>query len=174
MALIGGNGRIVAYTKDSTKFGEKVSDILDSKQIANMANLKRGEVTYTVDKNQGRIELYLPFGIGQTDARWTLMLQLPLDAVMADLQKLQADLNTQRKSDTFGMAMVGLLIAGIGFLGDLLVGHGYRSPLKQMVADVDDIAQGELLTRRLTSDRADELGLIAKGFNTFLAKSARR
>ena len=71
MALIGGNGRIVAYTKDSTKFGEKVSDILDSKQIANMANLKRGEVTYTVDKNQGRIELYLPFGIGQTDARWT-------------------------------------------------------------------------------------------------------
>ncbi len=87
MALIGGNGRIVAYTNDPSKFGEKVSDILDSKQIANMANLKRGEVTYTVDKAQGRIELYLPFGIGQTDARWTLMLQLPLNAVMADLQK---------------------------------------------------------------------------------------
>ncbi|PTT97790.1 methyl-accepting chemotaxis protein, partial [Pseudomonas sp. HMWF031] len=171
MALIGGNGRIVAYTKDPSKFGEKVSDILDSKQIANMANLKRGEVTYTVDKAQGRIELYLPFGIGQTDARWTLMLQLPLDAVMADLQKLQADLNTQRKSDTFGMAMVGLLIAGIGLLVIWLVGHGIARPLKQMVAMLDDIAQGEGdLTRRLTSDRADELGLIAKGFNTFLAK----
>ncbi|BFT59497.1 methyl-accepting chemotaxis protein [Pseudomonas moorei] len=171
MALIGGNGRIVAYTKDPSKFGEKVSDILDSKQIANMANLKRGEVTYTVDKAQGRIELYLPFGIGQTDARWTLMLQLPLDAVMADLQKLQADLNTQRKSDTFGMAMVGLLIAGIGLLVIWLVGHGIARPLKQMVAMLDDIAQGEGdLTRRLTSDRADELGSIAKGFNTFLAK----
>ncbi|WP_407047271.1 HAMP domain-containing protein [Pseudomonas protegens] len=36
---------------------------------------------------------------------------------------------------------------------------------------LDDIAQGEGdLTRRLTSDRADELGSIAKGFNTFLAK----
>ncbi|MBV6823911.1 methyl-accepting chemotaxis protein [Pseudomonas sp. PD9R] len=171
MALIGGNGRIVAYTKDPSKFGEKVSDILDSKQIANMANLKRGEVTYTVDKAQGRIELYLPFGIGQTDARWTLMLQLPLNAVMADLQKLQADLNTQRKSDTFGMAMVGLLIAGIGLLVIWLVGHGIARPLKQMVAMLDDIAQGEGdLTRRLTSDRADELGSIAKGFNTFLAK----
>ncbi|KAB0499463.1 methyl-accepting chemotaxis protein [Pseudomonas sp. MWU12-2312b] len=171
MTLIGGNGRIVAYTKDPSKFGEKVSDILDSKQIANMANLKRGEVTYTVDKAQGRIELYLPFGIGQTDARWTLMLQLPLDAVMADLQKLQADLNTQRKSDTFGMAMVGLLIAGIGLLVIWLVGHGIARPLKQMVAMLDDIAQGEGdLTRRLTSDRADELGSIAKGFNTFLAK----
>nr|WP_223461166.1 methyl-accepting chemotaxis protein [Pseudomonas sp. A-R-26] len=171
MALIGGNGRIVAYTKDPSKFGEKVSDILDSKQIANMANLKRGEVTYTVDKAQGRIELYLPFGIGQTDARWTLMLQLPLNAVMADLQKLQADLNAQRKSDTFGMAMVGLVIAGIGLLVIWLVGHGIARPLKQMVAMLDDIAQGEGdLTRRLSSDRADELGSIAKGFNTFLAK----
>ncbi|RON14467.1 chemotaxis protein [Pseudomonas frederiksbergensis] len=171
MALIGGNGRIVAYTKDPSKFGEKVSDILDSKQIANMANLKRGEVTYSVDKAQGRIELYLPFGIGQTDARWTLMLQLPLNAVMADLQKLQGDLDAQRKSDTFGMAMVGLLIAGIGLLVIWLVGHGIARPLKQMVAMLDDIAQGEGdLTRRLTSDRADELGSIAKGFNTFLAK----
>lgn len=171
MALIGSNGRIVAYTKDPSKFGEKVSDILDSQQIANMANLKRGEVTYTVDKAQGRIELYLPFGIGQTDARWTLMLQLPLNAVMADLQKLQADLDTQRKSDTFGMAMVGLLIAGIGLLVIWLVGHGIARPLKQMVAMLDDIAKGEGdLTRRLTSDRADELGSIAKGFNTFLAK----
>ncbi|CAH0227999.1 methyl-accepting chemotaxis protein [Pseudomonas sp. KD5] len=171
MALIGGNGRIVAYTKDPSKFGEKVSDILDSKQIANMANLKRGEVTYTVDKAQGRIELYLPFGIGQTDARWTLMLQLPLNAVMADLQKLQGDLDAQRKSDTFGMAMVGLLIAGIGLLVIWLVGHGIARPLKQMVTMLDDIAQGEGdLTRRLTSDRSDELGSIAKGFNTFLAK----
>ncbi|MEO4013878.1 methyl-accepting chemotaxis protein [Pseudomonas sp. P2663] len=171
MALIGGNSRIVAYTKDPSKFGEKVSDILDSQQIANMANLKRGEVTYTVDKAQGRIELYLPFGIGQTDARWTLMLQLPLNAVMADLQKLQGDLDAQRKSDTFGMAMVGLLIAGIGLLVIWLVGHGIARPLKQMVAMLDDIAQGEGdLTRRLTSDRADELGSIAKGFNTFLAK----
>ena len=171
MVLIGGNGRIVAYTKDTSKFGEKVSDILDAEQIANMANLKRGEVTYSVNKDKGRIELYLPFGIGQTDARWTLMLQLPLNAVMADLQTLQADLDAQRKSDTFGMAMVGLIIAAIGLLVIWLVGHGIARPLKQMVAMLDDIAKGEGdLTRRLSSDRSDELGSIAKGFNTFLAK----
>lgn len=171
MALIGGNGRIVAYTQDPSKFGEKVSDILDAEQIANMANLKRGEVTYSVNKDKGRIELYLPFGIGQTDARWTLMLQLPLNAVMADLQKLQADLDAQRKSDTFGMAMVGLIIAAMGLLVIWLVGHGIARPLKQMVAMLDDIAKGEGdLTRRLSSDRSDELGSIAKGFNTFLAK----
>ncbi|AJO80556.1 chemotaxis protein [Pseudomonas sp. MRSN 12121] len=171
MALIGGNGRLVAYTKDPSKFGEKVSDILDSEEVAKLGSLKRDEVNYSVDQSKGRIELYLPFGIGQTDARWTLMLQLPLDAVMADLQKLQGDLADQRKADAFGMAMVGLIIAGLGLLVIWLVGHGIARPLKQMVAMLDDIAQGEGdLTRRLSSDRADELGSIAKGFNTFLAK----
>jgi len=171
MALIGGNGRLVAYTKDSSKFGEKVSDVLTSDAVAKLSSLKRGEVTYDVDQANGNIKLYLPFGIGQTDAHWTLMLQLPLSAVMADLNKLQSDLAEQRQADTFGMAMVGLLIAGLGLLVIWLVGHGIARPLRQMVAMLDDIAQGEGdLTRRLTSDRADELGSIAKGFNTFLAK----
>ncbi|ROM18927.1 chemotaxis protein [Pseudomonas protegens] len=171
MALIGGNGRLVAYTKDSSKFGEKVSDVLSSDALTKLSSLKRGEVTYDVDQANGTISLYLPFGIGQTDAHWTLMLQLPLSAVMADLDKLQGDLAEQRKADTFGMAMVGLVIAGLGLLVIWLVGHGIARPLRQMVAMLDDIAQGEGdLTRRLTSDRADELGSIAKGFNTFLAK----
>ncbi|WOE78573.1 methyl-accepting chemotaxis protein [Pseudomonas protegens] len=171
MALIGGNGRLVAYTKDSSKFGEKVSDVLRQDTVARLSNLKRDEVTYNVDQANGQIALYLPFGIGQTDANWTLLLQLPLGAVMADLDKLQGDLAEQRKADTFGMAMVGLVIAGLGLLVIWLVGHGIARPLRQMVAMLDDIARGEGdLTRRLTSDRADELGSIAKGFNTFLAK----
>lgn len=171
MALIGGNGRLVAYTRDSGKFGEPVSSILQGDKLARLNHLKRGEVAYSVDQAGNEIEVYLPFGIGQTDAQWTLMLHLPLDAVMADLQKLQNDLAAQRQADTFGMAMVGLLVAGIGLLVIWLVGRGIARPLKQMVAMLDDIAQGEGdLTRRLSSDRVDELGSIAKGFNTFLAK----
>ncbi|KPA97311.1 methyl-accepting chemotaxis protein [Pseudomonas asplenii] len=171
MALVGTNGRLVAYTKDPSKFGEKVSDILDADKVATMGKLNRGEVTYNVDKSKGLIELYLPFGIGQSDARWTLMMQLPLNAVMADLQKLQGELDEQRKADVFGMAVVGLVIAALGLLVIWLVGHGIARPLRQMVAMLDDIAQGEGdLTRRLSSDRADELGSIAKGFNTFLIK----
>ena len=171
MALIGGNARLVAYTRDPGKFGEKVSDVLNSDTVAKLSSLKRGEVTYDIDQANGKIALYLPFGIGQTDAQWTLMLQLPLGAVMADLDKLQGDLAEQRQADTFGMAMVGLVIAGVGLLVIWLVGHGIARPLRQMVAMLDDIAQGEGdLTRRLSSDRADELGSIAKGFNTFLAK----
>jgi methyl-accepting chemotaxis protein len=171
MALLSSNNRLVAFTKDPSKLGEKASDLLDANELDNLSKLSVGQVRYDVDEAHGHIEVYMPFGIGETQARWTLMLQLPLDAVMAELQALQKDLDAQRQTDIFGMAMVGLVIAGIGLLVIWLVAHGIARPLKQMVAMLDDIAQGEGdLTRRLVSNRADELGAIAKGFNTFLSK----
>ena len=171
LALIATNGRLVAYTKDPSKLGEKATDILDANEVANLGNIVKGEVRYDIDQEHGHIELYMPFGIGDTDARWTLMIRVPVNAVMADLQKLQADLAHQRDTDIFGMTMVGLLIAALGLLIVWFVGRGIARPLKQMVAMLDDIAKGEGdLTRRLSTDRADELGSIALGFNTFLGK----
>ncbi|WP_320077452.1 methyl-accepting chemotaxis protein, partial [Klebsiella pneumoniae] len=69
-------------------------------------------------------------------------------------------------------AIVATLIAVVGIM--LLLGMLIRvlmQPLTDMGRAMQDIAQGEGdLTRRLSSERADELGSIAKGFNTFLGK----
>ncbi len=171
MALISTNGRLVAYTKDPSKLGESASSVLDANEVANLAKLTLDQPLTSVDKEHGHIELFLPFTIADSGARWTLMLQLPQEAVLGDLNQLQSDLKAQRDSDTLGMTLVGLLIAAIGLAVIWLVGHGIARPLRQLVGMLDDIAQGEGdLTRRLTSDRADELGSIAKGFNTFLVK----
>jgi methyl-accepting chemotaxis protein len=99
------------------------------------------------------------------------MLVLPQKAVLADLYQLQGDLASQRDADTLGMALVGLLIAGLGLLVIWFVGYGIARPLRQMVGMLDDIAKGDGdLTVRLQVDRKDELGQIAAGFNAFLAK----
>ncbi len=171
LALVSGNGRLVAFTKDPGKFGEKASDVLDASVASTLNQLSGENLHYEVNAKAGRIELYLPFKIGNTDARWTLLLELPLSAVMADVNRLQDELSAQRSTDLTGMTLVGLGIAALGLLVIWLLAHGIARPLRQMVAMLDDIAQGEGdLTRRLSSDRADELGSIAKGFNTFLAK----
>ncbi|WP_295471471.1 methyl-accepting chemotaxis protein [uncultured Pseudomonas sp.] len=171
IALIASNGGLVAYTKDKSKLGQKASSLFDANEIANLAKLSNDQVSYDLDEEHGHIEVYMPFTLGSTSARWTLMMQLPLSAVMADQEKLQNDLQAQRRSDILGMSLVGLLIAAIGLLVIWLAARGIARPLKQMVAMLDDIAQGEGdLTRRLHSDRADELGKIATGFNTFLGK----
>jgi len=171
IALIANNGRLVAYTKDVAKLGEPADGVLGASAVSNLQKLSSDQPLYEVDEELGQIQLFLPFGIADTGARWTLMLQLPLETVMADLRQLESDLSAQRDADIFGMALVGLLAAGLGLLVIWLVGYGIARPLRQMVSMLDDIAQGEGdLTRRLSTDRADELSLIANGFNTFLNK----
>ncbi|MCE1114769.1 methyl-accepting chemotaxis protein [Pseudomonas sp. NMI795_08] len=171
LALVSSNGRLVAYTRDPAKFGEKASDVLASEEAATLNSLSGEALHYEVNTSKDRIELYLPFKVASTDARWTLLLELPLSTVMADVNQLQKDLAEQRRTDIAGMTVVGLGIAALGLLVIWLLAHGIARPLRQMVAMLDDIAQGEGdLTRRLQSDRADELGAIAKGFNTFLVK----
>ena len=175
MALIASNGRLVASTKAPDKLGSPATELLDANEVANLQSMTAGQVIYDIDEQEdpskNHIELFLSFNIGDSDTRWVLMLVLPVNTVMADLQSMQADLHAQGEADTLGMALVGLLIAAIGLLVVWFVGYGIARPLKQMVAMLDDIAKGEGdLTRRLTTDRADELGMIALGFNTFLSK----
>ncbi|MHC5350559.1 methyl-accepting chemotaxis protein [Metapseudomonas furukawaii] len=171
MALVASNGRLVAYTRDASKLGEPAASVLDSETVAQIARQPAGEPFFKLNAQQESIELLLPFGIADTGARWTLVLQLPQAVVLKDLKSLQRDLSAQRDADIFGMTLVGLLVAGLGLVVIGFVGYGIARPLRQMVSMLDDIAKGDGdLTQRLHNERADEMGAIASGFNTFLGK----
>ncbi len=171
LALIASNHRLVAYSKDSSKLGEEAAKVFDASTLDSLRGLSGDQPAYHIDQARQRIELMLPFGIGDTDARWVLLIQLPVEAAMKELAQLQADLHAQRDADIFGMTLVGLLIAGLGLLVIWFVGYGIARPLRQMVGMLDDIAKGDGdLTQRLHNSRADEMGAIAGGFNTFLGK----
>ncbi|WP_028629950.1 methyl-accepting chemotaxis protein [Metapseudomonas resinovorans] len=171
MALIASNNRLVAYSRDSAKLGEEAAKVFDTSTMDSLRGFSGNQPSYRIDQASQRIELMVPFGIGDTDARWVLLIQLPVQAVMKELSQLQGDLAAQRDADIFGMTLVGLLIAGLGLLVIWFVGYGIARPLRQMVGMLDDIAKGDGdLTQRLHNNRADEMGAIAGGFNTFLGK----
>lgn len=165
MAIVSTNGSLVAYTADSSKVGERASKHIQSDSLGADRN------SYHIDQQEGVIELILPFAISDTSAKWKLAIQIPLNVALRDAMKLQGELKGLRDSNVFGMAMVGLAIAGLGLLVLWFVSMGIARPLKQMVVMLDDIARGDGdLTKRLNVDRADELGTIARNFNLFLTK----
>ena len=171
MILLSSKNRLIAYTRDAKKLGEAADAVLDANEQKNLTRLNGTTPLIDVDQAGDHIELYLPFDVAGSSTRWTLVLRLPLSVVMAQLQALQGELEEQGQANTLGMTLVGLAIAAIGLLVIWLVGYGIAKPLKEMVHMLDDIAKGEGdLTHRLAVDRADELGSIASGFNTFLAK----
>ncbi len=171
LLLLSSNQRLVADTANPNMLGEPASKVLDAHDIEGLNSLRGEQPSVGIDTEEGHIEVMLPFPIGASGTHWTLLIKLPLSAVLGDLNKLQSDLQEQGSTDTFGMLMVGLLIAAIGLLVAWFVGFSIARPLRQMVSMLDDIAKGEGdLTRRLDVERSDELGHIAAGFNTFLSK----
>jgi len=171
LALIASNGTLIAATQDATLIGQPASKAIDAELLSQLKQSSNEQPINKLDEERQLLQLLLPFQVAGTSTRWTLAIVLPTSAVFADLNELQAGLTEQAEADTLGMALVGLLVAGIGMLVIWFVGYGIARPLRQMVVMLDDIAQGDGdLTRRLDVNRSDELGDIARGFNTFLGK----
>ena len=171
LALIAANGTLIAATEDATLVGQPAAKVLDADLLDRLKQSTGTEPILKRDEEQNLYQLLLPFQVAGTSTRWALAIELPAKAVLAELHKLQDDLAVQANEDTFGMALIGLLVAAFGLLVIWFVGYGIARPLKEMAAMLDDIAKGDGdLTVRLQVDRADELGQIAGGFNTFLNK----
>ena len=171
LALIAANGTLIAATEDATLVGQPAAKVLDAELLDRLKQSTGTEPILKRDEEQNLYQLLLPFQVAGTSTRWALAIELPAKAVLAELHQLQDDLAVQANEDTFGMALIGLLVAAFGLLVIWFVGYGIARPLKEMAAMLDDIAKGDGdLTVRLQVDRADELGQIAGGFNTFLNK----
>ena len=171
MALIASNGRLVAYTCDDSKLGEPAGSVPTATKWDNLKNLTVDQPLYDIDAEHGHIELFLPFTIADKRRALDPHAADSQAAVFGELQQLQGELSDQRQQDILGMSLAGLVVAALGPLVVWLVGYGIARPLRQLVGMLDDIAQGEATSPAAwSSERADELGSIAKGFNTFLGK----
>jgi len=169
-ALVSDKGRLVAYTGTDARPGDRADTVLDQHELANMASLG-DEPIYDIDEEGGHIELIMPITFGDSDTRWSLLITLPLEAVMADLNALNAELEDQRVASAVSLAVIGFLVALVGLVVMVFVAYGLAKPARRLVSMLDDIAKGDGdLTKRLEVDRADELGAIAAGFNAFLDK----
>ena len=83
--------------------------------------LPAGQSHYQIDQAGGHVALFLPFSFEGTDARWVLMLQLPIAEVMKDLDQLMAALGAESRSSLTTMLVIGVLIAVAGLLAIWLI-----------------------------------------------------
>ncbi len=171
IALISNNGRLAAYSTDKSLIGKPAAQILDAEEQVLVQRLPAGQSHYQIDQAGGHVALFLPFSFEGTDARWVLMLQLPIAEVMKDLDQLMAALGAESRSSLTTMLIIGVLIAVAGLLAIWLISRRITRPLRDIVVMLDNIVQGEGdLTQRLHIDSRNELGQIATGFNTFLTR----
>ncbi|WP_445158761.1 methyl-accepting chemotaxis protein [Halomonas sp. E14] len=170
MALVAGGGGLVAHTADAERLGTAAGEAFGSEvlQATERARREGSSVSLTRD---GMLERYQPFTIGASEQPWTLIIRLPEAAVMAELTALQTMMNEQRRADTLGMTLVGLLLTALGLAALWWVGTRVSRPLRLLADRMRDIASGDGdLTQRLPVRGRDESAELAIQFNAFVDK----
>ncbi|PAU74787.1 methyl-accepting chemotaxis protein [Halomonas salipaludis] len=171
MALMAPLGGVVAHTREEARLGEPFNEVFDAALQERIRQAQHGEAIYLHDAEQGVIELYWPFTIGEVDRTWVLMIRQPEEAVLAGLHGLQRQTEEQLDRDILGMTLIGLLIAGLGLVAAWLVGESIARPLRRLAERMQDIAAGNGdLTRRLPVTGRDESARLAIQFNAFVDK----
>lgn len=121
--------------------------------------------------SDGTLSVGVPFSPTPTSPPWQVVLNVPTAALMQPAQALEKTLKASNESSIRTQLLLSLGVAAAGLLAMWVLGKSISRPVSRVSEMLEQIANGDGdLTQRLTSNRQDEIGSLAKWFNLFLDK----
>ncbi|MFM5521206.1 methyl-accepting chemotaxis protein [Aeromonas jandaei] len=178
--LYDGKGRILLVSHEGRVAGADQFDVtlgraLDQKYHGLAADLKgwlnQGQELSRWSRDGSILQTFVPVTMRGTDRKWGIYIELPRAVVLASAQQLQEDLASESSHSVTTQLGIGALISLLALSFIWLMARQIVAPIRAVVARLKDIATGEGdLTQRIEIHRQDEIGELAKWFNSFLNK----
>lgn len=178
--LYDGKGRILLVSHEGRVAGADQFDVtlgraLDQKYQGLAADLKgwlnQGQELSRWSSDGSILQTFVPVTMRGTDRKWGIYIELPRAVVLASAQQLQEDLASESSRSVATQLGIGALISLLALIFIWLMARQIVAPIRAVVARLKDIATGEGdLTQRIEIHRQDEIGELAKWFNSFLNK----
>ena len=169
--LISNNGNIAADSYDPTLLGKNLQSISDERFKKAKAIGKSKQSSVGLDTTGQLIQVIAPLQIGRSDATWALLIDVPFSVVESKLGQLE-DITSKAQTQSTMIQIIlggGLTIAAILLI--LWMARSITGPLKETIARLKDLAQGEGdLTHRLEVAGKDECAQVAQNINHLLDK----
>ncbi|HHQ4558082.1 methyl-accepting chemotaxis protein [Aeromonas hydrophila] len=133
--------------------------------------LGQGQISSRWSPDGTLLQTFVPVKMRGTEQKWGIYIELPRSVVLASALQLQDDLSGQASRSVMTQLLIGGLISVVALICIWLMAHQIVAPIRAVVARLKDIASGEGdLTQRIELRRDDEIGELAKWFNSFLNK----
>ncbi|GKQ99200.1 methyl-accepting chemotaxis protein [Aeromonas hydrophila] len=133
--------------------------------------LGQGQISSRWSPDGTLLQTFVPVKMRGTEQKWGIYIELPRSVVLASALQLQDDLSSQASRSVMTQLLIGGLISAVALICIWLMAHQIVAPIRAVVARLKDIASGEGdLTQRIDLRRDDEIGELAKWFNSFLNK----
>ncbi|WP_300669840.1 methyl-accepting chemotaxis protein [Desulfoluna sp.] len=156
------NQGLIAANHENNDVGKNLSEFKDQRE--RLEAIRKGEESIEFRRSSllGEVvSTYSPFTLGETQTPWSCVITLPMNKVLKDAKSLR---NT---SLLIGLLSVLALFGVVFFIAHTII----VAPINKVVDGLKDIAQGEGdLTMRLDITSRDEIGELARWFNTFAEK----
>lgn len=168
VSLISQDNTIVAWDQGQSRIGLKVNQT-DGLPEELTLWLQGGEEQMLWTTDEQWLYAYTPVRLGQMS--WGIVIQLPVERVLAEAIALDSDISQQREQSTWVQLVTSLVVAIAGLLLVVLAASRLVAPIRHVAERLEDIATGEGdLTQRLHIEQDDEVGQLALWFNRFLDK----
>ncbi|AYC35087.1 methyl-accepting chemotaxis protein [Pseudomonas cavernae] len=169
VSIISPAGLLAGHSRDAAQLGKSAGKAYGEQAAELMSLSSQGQAQ--VLHHDGMLRVLQPLLPIPESKPWSVLLEVPQQALLGPAQKLEAELDDRRLSDSLFALSMGLLAVLLGLLLMWLTARGVTRPILNVAAMLRNIASGEGdLTRRLDYDKQDELGELAGWFNRFLDK----
>ncbi|MCH7375776.1 methyl-accepting chemotaxis protein [Aeromonas sp. MR19] len=179
-ALYDGQGKVLLVSHEGRAAGVDGFDVTLGSPLGQQYQALAGDLTGWLGQGQtmtrwspdgALLQTFVPVRMRGTAQTWGIYIELPRSVVLASARQLQEDLSSQANRSVVTQMVIGGVISAIGLLCIWLMAHQIVAPIRAVVARLKDIATGEGdLTQRIDLHRDDEIGELAKWFNSFLNK----
>ncbi|HEH9403474.1 TPA: methyl-accepting chemotaxis protein [Aeromonas bestiarum] len=179
-ALYDGQGKVLLVSHEGRAAGVDGFDVTLGSPLGQQYQALAGDLTGWLGQGQtmtrwspdgALLQTFVPVRMRGTAQTWGIYIELPRSVVLASARQLQEDLSSQANRSVVTQLVIGGVISAIGLLCIWLMAHQIVAPIRAVVARLKDIATGEGdLTQRIDLHRDDEIGELAKWFNSFLNK----
>lgn len=151
--LIGSNGKLIASTGRPEMRGRPLRELTNFQiSDAYFDVLQTGHEQ--INLTQDHVEAIVPIHFGRTAKPWAAMVILPSDVIIAPANEL-----------LWRLVVLALVMMLVGVVALWLVARHIARPIKQITGSVLQVASGDLTRTIEFSERHDELGKLATGFN---------
>ncbi len=161
MAVVSHNGILAAASNSPDLVGRHVKDWMEKDWQEDLERIRSGNEKIRLKDNS--IEILVPLDIGRTGTPWSVFVEIPNDAVLADARKLAQELRKRGEQDVLWQFAFGVGIVFAVLVVIWLISKSIANPIATIAETAEAIAGGDF-SQEIDIRRRDEIGKLADAF----------
>lgn len=167
VSLLSQQGLIAASSHYSESLGRPLGEAAPERADA-LTGLYKQE---TPLDDGDTLAVSFPIRFEQANAAWSLVIELPREAALADVDQISSMLSASVSTTAGRQLLVGVVVSVLALIALIVLVRSVTRPLDEIRDRMQNLAGAEGdLTRELNIDTHAELITLADGFNRFLAR----